>query len=548
MVHVTYTGGWGGGGSGGPDRFGPTVVVGNTVAGDSAVAYSLDGFHYVPDTGNGAGIATALGLLAGGGYLHIRRGTYSFSNAGGPAGPLTVPAGVSVRGDGRLATTVTGRATGDQGVFITTGFAVFSDISIGVGAADPAGVGSTAIIASSGRAHFENVNISVVASATGVLRDGIRHTGASTITLVDVSFIATASKLGAASPTSALRASGGATLNAMFVSAQGFDIGLNTDRSFNYVTGFNVTDFDISAVLQTNSTGAGSGGQLLLSNFRFVSDNSATVVAMDLQWFGDEISNGYISAPNAAFGIRHYRAGSTLGGSSFTNLYITGPSTCVQIRSANYVSITSPILFVTIANGLGVQYLDSAYGSVGQPRIECAVGGATCIDISGTGGGITVVSPQFQIADGGAGTARAVRMRSTACQVLGGFVQFTSGGQAISIENTTNCDVSGVEVFAADAQAQALINVDTSTGCTVNGNRLIASTRNYPKIEVTGVSASCVVNSNRVQSANGQIGIRFNAAAANNNCVGNFCQGSTFGGGLAVTDLGVNNVAQNYGS
>lgn len=529
------------------DRFAPTVIVGNTVAGDSAVAYSQDGFHYVPDTGNGAGIATALGLLASGGSLYIRRGTYSFSNAGGPAGPLTVPAGVSIRGDGRSATTVTGRATGDQGVFITTGFNAFSDIGIGVGAADPAGVGSAAIITSSGRAHFENVNISVVASATGTLRDGIRHTGASTITLVDVSFVATASKLGVASPTCAIRVSGGATLNLTAVSAAGFDIGLNTDRSFNYINGFTVTDFDVSAVLQTNSTGAGGGGQLLLSNFRFVSDSSATVVAMDLQWFTNEIVNGFISAPNAAFGVRYYRAGSTLGGSSFTDVYVTGPTTGFQIRSANYVAITSPVIFLSL-NGLGIQYLDSSYGSVGQPRIECAVGGATAIDVSGTGGGITVVSPQFQIADGGAGTSRAVRIRSTACQVTGGFIQFTSGGQAISIENTTNCDVSGVEVFAADAQAQALINVDTSTGCTVNGNRLIASSRNYPKIEVTGVSASCVVNSNRVQSANGQVGIRFNAATANNNCIGNFCQGSTFGGGLAVTDLGLNNVAQNYGS
>jgi hypothetical protein len=539
----------GGSGPSGPDRFAPLVIVGNTLEGDPAVAYTTDEFHYVPDTGNGAGIATAMTLVpASGGRVYIKRGTYTFSNAGGPTGPIAVPTNTTVQGEGRNATVILGRATGDQGVFTTGLFCAVVDMAVGVAAADPAGVTSAAIITSTGRLHMQNVNVSVVASATGTLRYGIRHTGAFTLSLHDVAFIATASHLGAATPTCAIRISGGATLQAQGISAQGFDIGLNTDRSFNYITGFVCTDFHVSGLRQTNSTGGASGGQVLLNNFRFVSDSNAIAVPLDLQWFTNEIANGFISAPNAAFGVRYYRAGSTLGGSSFTNLYVSGPAVGIQVRSANYVGITSPTMFVTLANGTGIQFLDSSYGSVSQPRIECAVAGATLVDISGTGGGITITSPQFQIADGNVGTTRAVRMRSTGCQVQGGFIQVTSGGTVISIEATTNCDVNGVEIFAADAPALPLVNVDGSPGCTVNGNRLIASSRNHPKIEIVNATASSVINSNRVQSANGQIGIRFAAGTANNNCVGNFCQGSTFGGGLAVTDLGTNNVAQNYGS
>ncbi len=80
------------------DRFAPKYLVGNVPAGDSALAYSQDGFNYLPDPGDGSAIAAALvaASLAGGlGDVWIRPGLYTLT-----AGGLTVPAGVRVMGAG----------------------------------------------------------------------------------------------------------------------------------------------------------------------------------------------------------------------------------------------------------------------------------------------------------------------------------------------------------------------------------------------------------------------------------------------------------------
>jgi len=89
----------------GVDHFAPTIVVGNTAAGDPAATFPAP-FNYIPDTGNGAGIALAFTSAAAlvtagfGARVHIRRGVYDFGAVGAPALPLTI-AGFRVSGDGR---------------------------------------------------------------------------------------------------------------------------------------------------------------------------------------------------------------------------------------------------------------------------------------------------------------------------------------------------------------------------------------------------------------------------------------------------------------
>jgi len=103
------------------DHFAPTLVVGNVIAGDPAAAQAAP-FQYVPDPGDGTGIAAALAAVpAGGGWVHIRRGTYTLA-----AGvlPLTLPSGCRVTGDGPGATILVARAD-DRRVF-----------AVGVGAAN----------------------------------------------------------------------------------------------------------------------------------------------------------------------------------------------------------------------------------------------------------------------------------------------------------------------------------------------------------------------------------------------------------------------------
>ncbi len=93
-----------GSGGGGPppqieDHFAPRVLVGNVPNGDPAVGQAAP-FEYIPDTGDGAGIAaalTAVGAL-GGGDVWVRPGTYDLST--GAAAPLTIPSNVRLVGAG----------------------------------------------------------------------------------------------------------------------------------------------------------------------------------------------------------------------------------------------------------------------------------------------------------------------------------------------------------------------------------------------------------------------------------------------------------------
>ena len=107
MVWVTYFG-FGSGGSSGSDHFAPKYVVGNVPAGDPAVG-SGPPFRYIPDPGDGSGIALALAEagLAGGGDVHIRQGDYRLTG-----GQLDVPARTLVSGAGPST-----RIVGNRGAF-----------------------------------------------------------------------------------------------------------------------------------------------------------------------------------------------------------------------------------------------------------------------------------------------------------------------------------------------------------------------------------------------------------------------------------------------
>lgn len=86
------------------EYFAPKYIVGNIPAGDSAVGYSVGGFTYVPDTGDGSGIEAALVLAAiVPGDIWIRPGTYTR-----PIGAtrFIVPGNTRVWGAGRDLVTI----------------------------------------------------------------------------------------------------------------------------------------------------------------------------------------------------------------------------------------------------------------------------------------------------------------------------------------------------------------------------------------------------------------------------------------------------------
>ena len=168
------------------DRFAPKYLVGNVQAGDSAVSYSTDGFVYIPDLGDGAGIAAALAQPDGPGDVWIRPGTYDFGQGGSPSMPLTIPAGTRVQGAGDT-TILRARAAGDQGVFVLAAPAAvppdprggpshsqLRDMRIEGPAAAGAGTGSAALVLVRGSGCIlGGLSISYKTDEASTLRSGI---------------------------------------------------------------------------------------------------------------------------------------------------------------------------------------------------------------------------------------------------------------------------------------------------------------------------------------------------------------------------------------
>ena len=181
--------------SSGPDKFAPKYLVGNIPAGDSATAYSSGGFVYIPDPGDGSGIASALSsasIVLG--DVWIRPGLYDFGS-GGVATPLTVPPGCRVQGAGVIATTLRARPFGDQGIFVlppnlggNPGVQSIRDMELQVPSASGSGLGSESVIlVQGGGAVLNGLLIGYNTDAQSTLRNGILVNTAGNITIPQTS-------------------------------------------------------------------------------------------------------------------------------------------------------------------------------------------------------------------------------------------------------------------------------------------------------------------------------------------------------------------------
>jgi len=158
----------------GLDRFAPKYLVGNVPAGDSNVAYSSGGFVYIPDPGDGSGIAAALaaaGLAGGEGDVHIRPGEYRL-----PGGQLDVPARTLVSGAGPST-----RIVGKRGAFrLLAGspnepaLSTLRDLSITIEPGfGPPGVMLGAVQVESGGCVLNGLSITVEAVPGAQIRHGV---------------------------------------------------------------------------------------------------------------------------------------------------------------------------------------------------------------------------------------------------------------------------------------------------------------------------------------------------------------------------------------
>jgi hypothetical protein len=157
-----------GGGGGGSTYFGPRYVVGNVPNGDSAVAFSAGGFVYIPDPGDGSGIATACSAAGGApGDIHIRAGTYDLNQPGSPGVQFQVP-GVVVSGAG-AGTIILGNnsAPAETTVFEVGNGGTLRDLLIQT-TLDTGNGGGLGIVEGSGGdpVYIENVTVEYTRDAT----------------------------------------------------------------------------------------------------------------------------------------------------------------------------------------------------------------------------------------------------------------------------------------------------------------------------------------------------------------------------------------------
>jgi len=137
------------------------LVVGNSVAGDTS--YDCD---YL-DLGDGVQLQAAL-AAASGKDVYIRPGTYDLG-AGAATAPLTIPAGVRVRGAGRGLTTIKTKASGNQGAWLVNSGSLLEDLDVDVALPTAACSGQTSVVllnAANAEVHRVQVNFLGTYTAT----------------------------------------------------------------------------------------------------------------------------------------------------------------------------------------------------------------------------------------------------------------------------------------------------------------------------------------------------------------------------------------------
>lgn len=160
---------FGGSAAGGTDHFAPKYLVGNVPAGDDPAVYNAGGFQYIPDPGDGSGIAAALLQLNGPGDVWIRPGTYTSQAR------FIIPPGVRVWGAG-YTTIVVGSGV-DNTVWEVGDRSELGWIYITHPGGD-AGVGEAAVLCRATTSYVHDLAVDASAATSGgTLIAGVGYVG-----------------------------------------------------------------------------------------------------------------------------------------------------------------------------------------------------------------------------------------------------------------------------------------------------------------------------------------------------------------------------------
>lgn len=235
-------------------------------AGDPAVS-TPGPFVYIADPGDGTGIQAAFALAAvTPGDVWIRPGLYDLG-AGAAVAPLVAPPGITVEGAG-MDTVIRSKAAGDQGVIVlssnilTGRFNTLRNLTI-EGVAPSEGLGSTALVRCTDPSTIEDVDVRLVTSDAGTLRDAIRFESSigSPLPLHRVVNVRVGISTNGqeATPVSGLHAVGGCTVAGQHVEVydfagpqgNGFDHALLSEQAafvINIITVFGYTTAAIASI------------------------------------------------------------------------------------------------------------------------------------------------------------------------------------------------------------------------------------------------------------------------------------------------------------
>jgi len=545
IPRITSPGGGGQGPPGppGPDHFAPKYLVGNVPAGDDPVAFSLNGFEYIPDPGDGTGIAFALTQPNGPGDVWIRPGTYDLG-AGPVVAPLVIPAGVRVQGAG-FTTNLVARAAGNQGVFAVGASASLRDLTIDA-AASPASLGSDAVVLVAQGASLRDLSIQFATDPAGQLREGIRFVAPPLIPppyrvtdLLNVR-VTTTTTTGAASPTRCLNLLPNAFVGSRDVSLDGGDIGIDLDGGIFVGYLVLISRWSLFGIRHIS----GAGGAVRIDEALVAAAAGSTGIGVQLASGGHVLRSVSIQGSGVGnIGLYLFDATSTISSIEIDDIQVFGFDTCVQMGDVAPVQDVSVVNSFFSGGRFGIVLLNSASDT-------CHLKGntiRTSVPQGSSGRSIWTQGAQHEIEGNhilhlnGNMNDSAVVLESSRTTFKGNTVAF-SDDLGITVQGT-RVVLNGNEI-TADASVSRSVQVDAGNNhVTVVGNTISQPNTN----DVIRVDSNLnVVSSNSIektQAAPNVAGILL--AGDNNTCIGNVVEGASGG---AVTDSGVgNDIAHNVG-
>jgi hypothetical protein len=535
----------------GGDHWAPRFLVGNVLAGDPATPQTGP-FRYIPDPGDGSGIALALAeasVLATQGDVWIRPGTYTR-----PVGstPLTIPPGVLVRGSG-ATTLIVAAASGDQGVFVLGAGSQLRDVNITVPASGASITSVAAVLLTSAVAGFasvRDVNITLDVAVAGVMREGIRVVGvgggAVTFSGVLTAVTVTASGATAGSaggPTSCFHVVSGSLSGTSLVATSG-DHGLRAE-SFAIVDRFTAVGWFVSGIVKTVA------GSLRASNTRLVASGVAVApVGISItSGTSHQLRGCSIDCLDIALGVGI--SATTCSDIDIDDCEMNNCATAIE--GLTVTRLTARACLGTDVRSFGIR--------IGVGSIDCHLRGNhfQLVDAGGTTPvGIEVSGTRHEIEgnriDQGLGSvdpaSNGIRVTAagSSCTVRGNILR-VGGGPAISVAGLRTAVVANVveqlDVPPAPAPVAAIDILATATRCTVGDNIVTAVPLTTVGIQVA--STLTTVGDNTVTTAvtaPATPAIRFTAASTG--CIGVANVGENSAAGLTVVDLGAGNtVAHN---